>query len=134
MFWYHLTTRNFGTHVTLIPRAKGLFRPDNEPEIPRICVAPTMHQCLLALGTCLDNDINVYAAGGDPTPCWGVKDSEVTDEHWFLEPTTFTYSGTIELTGELDFYLSQVVPFGITEQSVIDKLEQLCNYAEHPCV
>ncbi len=104
MRYFHVTTANFGSSKLLVPRMKGDHRPNSEPKLSRICVSPTIWQCFLALGECLDDgefSIQVYCADESPTPSYGVEDADITDEHWYTTPTRFHLFRVIEKTPAL---------------------------------
>jgi len=51
-FYYHVTPKkNWKSRMTLFPRSTDECeeRPVEEPDLARICVAPTIEQCLVAI-------------------------------------------------------------------------------------
>lgn len=103
-YWYHIRQNNpfvngcgeWGNTIRIYPKPHGYFRGPNEPEHPRFCVAPTIAQCVSALGYgCLiDAPIYVYRTAiqhdlsDSLVKAEGVVDSFITDEHWFVRPVT----------------------------------------------
>ena len=96
--FYHISESDLGEHPTFYPRIP-LSAAKCEPEVLRICVAPTVPQCYLAL-ECHElinrRDIPetyVYEVETDDfidaSP--EVYDSEITDEKWLLSPHTLHF-------------------------------------------
>ena len=100
-YWYHLSSR-------LDKRGKFVLKPwgderavnrdfANEPDNKRICVAPTIPQCLTALPQS-SVDLNIYRTlrkvkAEKPV---GVFDAKITQEGWLTKPIMFVYIGTIK--------------------------------------
>lgn len=89
-YYYHLT-KNHGKLVILEPR-QPLF--ENEPPIPRICVAPTLRCCIVAAPA------STQAIYRTKTPVvanmpYGVFDSRRTHERWLTKPTEFIRVGLL---------------------------------------
>jgi len=111
-YWYHIRQRNpfvrdcgeWGETIRIYPRQYGYFRGEQEPDCSRFCVAPTIAQCISALGGgCLiSNPIYVYRTaiqhevGDKLIKAHGVMDSYITDEHWFIKPVTMKLYRVIE--------------------------------------
>lgn len=92
MTWYHVSTENLGKSVTMHPRTP-LTISDGESKTPRICVCPSVAQCLIAMPGTGDR-VYIYAAKGTPRPApRSVWDRATTEEHWFLDPVEFTRVG-----------------------------------------
>lgn len=149
-FYYHLTTSNLGKVKILTPLhsddKKVQHRADTEPETPRICVAPTIGGCLLAIYTCLsaiNPKINIYRTynkvkAENPN---NVKDSTITGEKWLIKPTKFILIGSIKTASfvyitekekeniipnykhSLDFFISLVIQKGEQFETGIKILE-----------
>lgn len=92
-YYYHITTKSWTKNILLKPRKYGPNRAEEEPNISRTCVAPTIEGCLIALGSCLPlcSDIYVYRTvrkvnAIKPTD---VIDSKITGEMWLLRPINF---------------------------------------------
>ncbi len=101
-YWYHLTEMNWGDEVSLYPRKHGLHRQDTEPGIKRICVAPSVPHCLVALGLCLLGNVNVYRTKYK-VQARVVNKKEVSDvldtqEAWLLNKTEFVKVRTIRMS------------------------------------
>lgn len=98
-YWYHISTTLQGEEVCLTPRRDGINRSENEPYVSRICVAPTIPQCFVAVPYHIGDTFNVYRTKemvvADPPH--GVFDAKVTDEGWLTKRTTFVYTGSIDM-------------------------------------
>jgi len=95
---FHVTEKDWGDKITLYPRQNGDFRPANEPKTPRICVAPTIAQCLLALGGAIDvPTLNVYYTHSKTHPTRRVHDAYITEERWILKPAIFYFYTKISI-------------------------------------
>jgi hypothetical protein len=95
--YYHVSTRDYQEEQSAwspwVPLDSGI----NELDIPRICVAPTISKCLLAINYkaySYDRFI-IYKTNAEVYYPIGVLDAEVTKEMWVLSPTTFTKCGEI---------------------------------------
>ncbi len=99
-YYYHITTRSWPKNVLLKPRKYGANRADEEPKTARICVAPTIEGCLIALGSCLplSSDLYIYRTVRkiNAIKPIDVIDSEITEEMWLLRPINFKYVGKIK--------------------------------------
>ncbi len=86
-FWYHVSRRDLGPRVALEPR-----RIDNPPEPKRlrICVAPTVAQCLAAID-CYSLKAVVYRTANKVRAYYpyNVCDTVITKERWLLRPIHF---------------------------------------------
>lgn len=96
---YHISQDYLGRKPVFRPRVP-INRAPAESETPRICVAPSVSQCYLAIGMeklsdfilfrstfhvyCVETDTHVKA---DKT----VADREQTGERWLLEPHQFEH-------------------------------------------
>jgi len=73
-------------------------RCDDEPDFPKICVAPTVPGCLVALpASCWYSMIYVYRTA-EPVRSvkpWDVVDADVTGERWIVEDCDFIQVGKI---------------------------------------
>lgn len=94
---YHVSPTFLGDSVTLYPRGGS-----EEAELPdRICTAPTIPQCILAMPVPDDweelKELYVYVASEVEDFVPGTEfDTEVTEEKWLLTPTTFKHVGTLD--------------------------------------
>lgn len=94
--WYHLTRHWKDKRLVVSPRTPT--RVPSEPQTPRICVCPTVAQCIVALGAYYDcGKVRVYTCEADAVPAHGVFDADITGEHWILAPVEFTYAGKLNL-------------------------------------
>lgn len=91
-YYYHVTLQDWPAKIRLRPRLSGENRSPSEPNIKRICVAPTMAQCIVALDrTMLNGPIKFYRTRekvivSEP---YGISDVHITNEKWLTKPTTF---------------------------------------------
>lgn len=87
--WYHVSHDWTKKEILVQPRVVDRVE-DDEPDTPRICVCPTVAQCIVAIGDyTLGERFTVYECQGEAVPAVGVFDSALTDEHWLLTPTLF---------------------------------------------
>ena len=100
-YWYHISNTLKDKKCTLIPwdNAKGFNRNELEPDINRICVSPTIQQCLTAVPYFLSSSYNIYrtkekVAAHKPIR---VFDAKITNEGWLLDTTDFIKIGSIDL-------------------------------------
>jgi len=91
--YYHITQKEWEKEVTLFPRKIGDNRPNEEPKTARICVAPTLAHCLIALGQSLSEHCFLFVyRTKHPVKAespYGVADSHITKEMWLKTPTQF---------------------------------------------
>jgi hypothetical protein len=90
-FYYHITNEDFGKKKILTPQETSPCRPVEEPNLPRICVAPSVPHCLVSVAISGRNKIYVYRTFNKVQAYYpyGVMDSHVTKEKWILAPTKF---------------------------------------------
>ncbi len=117
MPYYHLSTKYHGKKVLWEPRLTAYCPEENI--MPRICFAPTLEQCLMALeghsswekawlliihDIASLNKLYVYAINKNSkvkkAPCSAVWDSFRTDEVWRLEPTVLNYQGKLGIKND----------------------------------
>jgi hypothetical protein len=98
-YYYHVTQEEWPNKIKLRPRSFGDNRSDDEPTDSRICVAPTIEGCLVALGLCLSDCSNTYVyrtvrkvLAKKP---YNVVDASISGEAWLTKPTTFKLYGEI---------------------------------------
>lgn len=92
-YWYFVTQEDMGETMSLNPRTPyGMC--DDEPYTKRICVAPTAHHCMSAIGlyTGYNTKVYVYRTRRQvkARKPYNVGDSSLTKEHWLMERTRFT--------------------------------------------
>lgn len=96
-FW-HVTEKEWGSSVLLYPRHSHDCerRPGEEPNTPRICVCPTVAQCLAAIPVG-EYPLNVYRTARKQRALYPhrICDSYITQERWLDKPTTFIKRGLI---------------------------------------
>ena len=98
--WYHVSTTLENEREYLIPRdfENGFNRTPAEPLGARICVAPTIEQCITAIPYHLGETLSIYRTqdkvrAKQPD---GVFDINVTNEGWIEEPTSFVRIGYLD--------------------------------------
>ncbi len=98
-FYYHITNEHWKKKKRLFPRKDGDQRGYGEPKVRRICVAPDIIRCFLAIpysnnGFISYNIYRTYRKTYAYYP-YEVVDSIVTREKWLIDPTTFVRIGEI---------------------------------------
>jgi hypothetical protein len=94
-YYYHITDRYWPKRITLEPRDNGDNRTFCESDMPRICVAPSISHCLVALPPYTlkvyrtKNKVKAYCP-------YGIPDSEITKEKWITKTTAFIKVGEIK--------------------------------------
>jgi hypothetical protein len=98
-YYYHITQNKWPERLTLKPRIEGVNRSMDEPEVSRICVAPTIEGCLVALGCCLSicNYSYIYRTENKVLARnpYRVEDSSITKEKWITKQILFKKIGII---------------------------------------
>ena len=116
-YWYHISSKIEGTEVLLTPidNESGCNRCEDEPDVKRTCVAPTISQCLTAVPYHLCETFNVYRTKNRvlANKPYGVFDACVTHEGWIQRPIKFIKIGELSL--------NNVETFGPT-QSLIEEV------------
>jgi hypothetical protein len=101
-YWYHVSTTLKDKYVKLIPwdECSGFNRGGNEPDGKRICVAPTIEQCITAIPYILSSTLTIYRTKSPLIANKPIRvfDSKVTQEGWFLKPTTFVKVGILKFS------------------------------------
>lgn len=87
-YWYHVSTNYLGSKAKLYPRNPRL---STEPSVDRICVAPSVAQCLAAIYVCNYESIYIYRTAIPRVAfhAHNVCDAYFTKEKWLRTPTTF---------------------------------------------
>ena len=102
-YWYHVSTTLRKRQVLLTPwdEGDGFNRGQDEPQGKRICVAPTIEQCITAIPYYLSANCSIYRTKDEvkASPPVGVWDAHITEEGWLTTPTEFI------LIGKLNFEL-----------------------------
>jgi len=95
-YYYHITdNENWGDSILLKPKRDGFNRDSNEPHTPRICVCPTIEQCMIAIY--LSYGYSVYRTKHKEVAISAkerIFDGHITHEHWLKKPTQFIKVGT----------------------------------------
>jgi len=102
-YWYHVSTTLNYKWVHLVPREDGFNRGGDEPDGNRICVSPSIEQCITAIPYNLDARLRIYRTKDKviADPPKKVFDSNVTEEGWLHKPTDFILVGRLRL-GEVE--------------------------------
>ena len=99
-YYYHITGRRWKKTVKLFPRSEGENRAVSEPDTPRICVAPSISHCLIAMSLTVDNyvdNFSIYRTHNKTTAFFPheILDSYITRERWLTFPMKFKKIGTL---------------------------------------
>lgn len=120
-YWYHISTTIKDKHTTLIPwdEQTGFNRSADEPIGKRICVSPSVEQCLTAVPYYLGAIFSIYRTKSPvkascPVGVWDVK---ITQEGWLTVPTVFVKLGIlkfidVELKLGVDDVIEESASFG----------------------
>ncbi len=100
-YWFHISTTLYDDVIHLIPSDNDTGRSMEEPPGARICVAPTIEQCFLAVAYGSYSIYNIYRTQKRVKVIRPLKDSvfdaHLTDEGWLEKPTTFVKYGVFPL-------------------------------------
>lgn len=100
-YWYHISTTLNKKNELLEPRSndEGFNRTDGEPDIKRICVSPTLEQCLVAVPYSKWDEISVYKTKEKVIARKSRKvfDSSITQEGWITISTPFVRVGSLNM-------------------------------------
>lgn len=113
-YWYHISTTLGDKHITLIPwdEDSSSNRGGLEPLGKRICVAPTIEQCITAIPYYLGSVCNIYRTKSKikaDAPN-NVFDSKITHEGWLYDPTSFIKIGVLKFRDvEKELGISDVI-------------------------
>lgn len=100
-YWYHVSTTLKLKKLKLIPwddsNPKAFNRSGDEPRGARICVAPTIEQCMTAVPYDLYAEYNIYRTKSRVIAKRSkeVYDSTITQEGWIEKPTVFVRIATL---------------------------------------
>lgn len=99
-YWYHVSTTLTKKEEHLIPwdEENGFNRGGDEPLGKRICVAPSIEQCITAIPYSLDTVCTIYRTAKKvrATKPVNVYDVPVTQEGWLMKPTLFIKIGKLK--------------------------------------
>lgn len=102
---YHISRKYLGDGVVLTPQIPTHRNTSECALTKRICVAPTIYQCLLAIDGIEDLKYSsippegwfVYHTKEIGVPARDVFDVDKTQEHWLLESTYFKFTEKVFL-------------------------------------
>lgn len=97
---YHISRKDLGDCIVLIPRVPAYRAHGENSTIPRICCSQSIYNCLIAMEAAADLDdknvtnLYVYCAYVDPLIIYQPESDEVpdafyTNELWILQPQHF---------------------------------------------
>ncbi|ATN94615.1 hypothetical protein FDJ06_gp038 [Pseudomonas phage SL2] len=142
---YHISTVYLGDYVLLRPYIPN-NRADGEDSVTnRICVAPSVIECIAAKSGSYDIDLNllgskstIYAYRSNSTDyiVGNVPDQKQYREHWYLKPTLFTYvgslrlleTGVIKVSSEVDMHSKLMVSHRLNYFNNIISKEELIHH------
>ena len=98
-YWYHLSTNHNRKSIRMVPWDKDTNRCPTEPPGKRICVAPSIEQCLTAVPYCDGSNFVIYRTLTrlKATKPRRIFDSSVTQEGWLQKPTVFIRVGRLSV-------------------------------------
>jgi len=109
-YFYHISQELSPKDHILSPRGDGCNRDPDEPDIPRVCVCPTIAGCLNAVAPSLSfmkrvrvfrtkRKVTTVVPFGSHSSGLGkaVLDSHITKEKWLLHKASFKFIGYINL-------------------------------------
>lgn len=115
---YHISRKYLNESIQLTPRIPASAPAYEDNKTPRICVSPTIEQCIMGIVGSdiksalkkIDTDWYIYKTDDDNyIPAKDVFDHLETEEHWFCKKTDFKYFGKVcakaAKRGELKFEL-----------------------------
>ncbi len=113
-YWYHVSTTLREQRITLKPwdGRQAVNRGPLEPSGRRICVAPTIEQCIVAIPYHLGATISIYRTVRQrkATEPYDVFDAKVTGEGWLKSPTAFIKIGQLDFNDiEKKMNIEQVI-------------------------
>jgi len=97
-YWYHVSKTLEKKSETLTPWDKSYSRAEDEPTGARLCVAPTIEQCLTAVAK--SNLLAIYRTAKQEIakkPS-NIFDSDITDEGWIEHPIKLKRIGFLNLS------------------------------------
>lgn len=99
-YWYHLSKRLTDKEICLIPKDDSTNRSFEEPPGKRICVSPTIEQCIVALPYWHHDTYHIYRTKkktlSKRPPKKSIFDFDITHEGWIDVPTLFVKIGAID--------------------------------------
>ena len=100
-YFYHITEKKWPRRKLLKPLANEQInsdnRPEEEPDIARICVSKYIYGCLSAIPFTYCGSLYIYRTEEKVKAAyvWEVCDSKITNERWIVKPTWFIKCCTI---------------------------------------
>ena len=99
-YWYHVSQTLTGKEVKLVPRRFGDNRSTDEPPVARVCVAPTIEQCMAAVPYSSWCSFQVYRTKNkvvaEPATD-AIPDAPITEEHWVRRKVKYVRVGYLDL-------------------------------------
>jgi hypothetical protein len=106
-YWYHLSKKLTDKEILLTPKDDSVNRSIEEPDGARICVSPTIEQCITALVYNCYQTYNIYRTKkrliAKKPPKGAIFDGRITDEGWIEIPTVFVKIGEINFEKMQEF-------------------------------
>ena len=100
-YWYHISTTLRRKRHCLTPwdNGRGFNRNPLEPDVKRICVAPSVPHCLTAVPYSPGETFTIYRTAHKvkATYAEGVYDAPITMEGWIQASMMFVKIGTLSL-------------------------------------
>ena len=126
-YWFHVSSTLKRKIEFLHPRDndEGFNRADHEPNVRRICVSPTLEQCLTAIPYSSHDTIKIYKTRRPikVKKSVDVFDSFVTGEKWITNPTKFVKIGVLKFE-KINKYLDTIDPEGKEEGIISESASQ----------
>jgi hypothetical protein len=120
-FWYHISTTLNRKEILLKPRDNdsGFNRSYYEPNTERICVTPSLEQCIVAVPYYYDTIFSVYKTKYKEIAERPIDifDSKITQEGWLIKPTIFTKIGKLNIDQIISFYGKENKDFHMFEDA-----------------
>ena len=111
---FHVSEESHGKAWYPSPRVPCRRMKGEDDKIPRVCVSPTIKQCLLAIdgvrelsfSKIMFDDVGWFVYKTDAEAFYPgfnlVPDSDITNEHWILTKSKFVLVGTVAYSREED--------------------------------
>lgn len=129
-YWYHVSTTLIDRQIKLIPwdfsEETAFNRSESEPLGKRICVAPSIEQCIVAIPYDLYSIISVYRTKNkviakSPND---IFDSHITQEGWITRPMTFIKLGIIDFEHVAKKLKLEHVPYEMATSGMLTSQEE----------
>jgi hypothetical protein len=117
--FFHVSFQNHGSYFQFQPKVPEMAYEYKEGNIPRVCVCPTVYQCLSAISgekelysfdimqkcrrfpdASVIEQPSIYVVIGDQLPYLppNASDFRKNEEHWFLSPVVMKHIGYLNMT------------------------------------